>query len=170
MKNRESFNPSASMLSDGSVSIGADRVDRMNAPVPEAAKAEANMQIRIARPTDKLNDVVAFYRDGLGLPVTGHFEKHAGYSGVMLGIPDHEIHLEFTQTDAGSPCPAPTKDNLLVFYISDMELFQSAVDRLENRGHLPVEPENPYWKAHSKTFEDPDGWRVVLYHGTAFQD
>ncbi|WP_425450336.1 hypothetical protein [Virgifigura deserti] len=26
------------------------------------------VQVRIARPTDKLEEVVAFYRDGLGLP------------------------------------------------------------------------------------------------------
>jgi hypothetical protein len=28
-------------------------------------------------------------------------------------------------------------------------------------GHDPVEPENPYWR-DDLTFEDPDGWRVVL--------
>lgn len=26
------------------------------------------VQVRIARPTDKLEDVIAFYREGLGLP------------------------------------------------------------------------------------------------------
>jgi hypothetical protein len=34
--------------------------------------------------------------------------------------------------------------------------------RLEALGHRPVEPENPYWRDKSVTFEDPDGWRVVL--------
>jgi hypothetical protein len=29
-------------------------------------------------------------------------------------------------------------------------------------GYSPVEPENPYWSGKSVTFEDPDGWRVVL--------
>ena len=29
-------------------------------------------------------------------------------------------------------------------------------------GILPVEPENPYWKDKSETYEDPDGWRVIL--------
>jgi hypothetical protein len=52
-------------------------------------------QIRVARPTAKLQQVVAFYRDGLGLPVIGHFENHAGYSGVMLGVPTQLFHLEF---------------------------------------------------------------------------
>ncbi|GAA2276993.1 hypothetical protein GCM10010149_20360 [Nonomuraea roseoviolacea subsp. roseoviolacea] len=26
----------------------------------------------------------------------------------------------------------------------------------------PVTPANPYWAAHATTFEDPDGFRVVL--------
>lgn len=34
---------------------------------------------------------------------------------------------------------------------------------MELRGHVPIEPENPYWKDLGKTFEDPDGWRIVLY-------
>ncbi|ESU32015.1 hypothetical protein G3A_13635 [Bacillus sp. 17376] len=29
-----------------------------------------------------------FCRDGLGLEVVGGFEKHDGYDGVMLGLPD----------------------------------------------------------------------------------
>lgn len=37
----------------------------------------------------------------------------------MFGLPDEEYHLEFTRHIDGSPCPAPTKDNLLVFYMSE---------------------------------------------------
>jgi catechol 2,3-dioxygenase-like lactoylglutathione lyase family enzyme len=126
------------------------------------------MQIRIARPTDKLEQVVAFYRDGLGMPIIGHFEHHAGYSGVMLGMPDERFHLEFTHADTGSPCPAPTKDNLLVLYFPNPRVYLGAVRRLQEQGHTAVEPENPYWKGKSQTFEDPDGWRVVLYNGSPF--
>ncbi|MCA9890680.1 MAG: VOC family protein, partial [Anaerolineae bacterium] len=60
-------------------------------------------RVRVARPTDQLEKVVAFYRDGLGLSVIGHFEDHAGYDGVMLGMPDANYHLEFTQHVDGSP-------------------------------------------------------------------
>lgn len=131
-------------------------------------QSPTTMQIRIARPTDKLQEVVAFYRDALGLPVIGHFEDHAGYSGVMLRIPTDHVHLEFTHAETGSPCPAPTRDNLLVFYIPDDTAYAEAVNRMQSQGHSPVEPENPYWKNASLTFEDPDGWRVVLYRGPAF--
>jgi catechol 2,3-dioxygenase-like lactoylglutathione lyase family enzyme len=120
------------------------------------------MQVRVARPTSRLEQVVRFYSEGLGLKVIGSFEKHAGYSGVMLGLPGAEYHLEFTAHEDGSPCPAPTKDNLLVFYITDSQAIERMAARLTAMGHPPVAPENPYWEKKGKTFEDPDGWRVVL--------
>lgn len=73
-------------------------------------------QIRVARPTDQLDELLRFYRDGLQFPLIGSFQDHAGYDGVMLGMPDGSVHLEFTQHQNGSPCPAPTEDNLLVLY------------------------------------------------------
>lgn len=88
-------------------------------------------QVRVARPTGRLEEVVAFYRDGLGLTVVGEFRGHAGYDGVMLGLPGLDYHLEFTRHEDGGPCPAPSRDNPLVFY-----------------------------------FEDRDGWRIVLCHGS----
>jgi catechol 2,3-dioxygenase-like lactoylglutathione lyase family enzyme len=127
------------------------------------------MQIRVARPTDKLAEVVTFYRDGMGLPMIAHFENHAGYSGVILGTPTGHFHLEFTHAEAGSPCPAPTKDNLLVFFIAEDKVYAEAVKRMKDHGYEPLEPENPYWKDKSYTFEDPDGWRMVIYRGEAFR-
>ena len=40
-----------------------------------ANAAEDAAQIRIARPTDRLDEVVAFYRDGLGLAELGGFAR-----------------------------------------------------------------------------------------------
>ena len=119
-------------------------------------------QVRVARPTDRLEEVVRFYRDGLGLRVLGSFEGHAGYDGVFLGLPGALFHLEFTRHAAGSPCPAPTKDNLLVLYVEDRAALLGKVAHLRALGREPVEPENPYWAEKGFTFEDPDGWRVVL--------
>jgi len=119
-------------------------------------------QVRIARPTDRLEAVVRFYRDGLGLPELYRFADHDGYDGVMLGLPGRSYHLEFTQRGAGSPCPAPSADNLLVLYIPDPGHLARMRNRIAALGHEPVMPENPYWLDKSVTFEDPDGWRVVL--------
>jgi catechol 2,3-dioxygenase-like lactoylglutathione lyase family enzyme len=118
--------------------------------------------LRISRPTDRLDEVVAFYRDALGLSVLFSFEDHAGYDGVILGLPGRACQLELTRHRDGSPGPAPSRDNLLVLYILDRADRDRLRARLERHGHRPVEPENPYWRDKSVTFEDPDGWRVVL--------
>jgi catechol 2,3-dioxygenase-like lactoylglutathione lyase family enzyme len=125
--------------------------------------------LRIARPTDRLEEVVAFYRDSLGLPVLFSFQDHDGYDGVMLGLPGRACHLEFTRHREGSPGPAPSRDNLLVLYIPDRDDLARLRARLEGHGHRPVEPENPYWRDKSVTFEDPDGWRVVLCNTAGLQ-
>ena len=43
--------------------------------------------VRVARPTDQLDEVVRFYREGLGLPELDRFAGHVGYRGVLLGLP-----------------------------------------------------------------------------------
>lgn len=120
------------------------------------------VQVRVARPTDKLEEVVRFYTEGLGLTVIGSLQAHAGYDGVMIGLPGRDYHLEFTRHVEGSPCPAPSHDNLLVFYLEDKSAIERATERLHALGHRPAPPENPYWSERGLTFEDPDGWRVVL--------
>lgn len=122
-------------------------------------------QLRIARPTDKLKEVTHFYHVVLGLPIIGSFAEHDGYDGVMLGIKGANIHLEFTQHAHGSPCPAPTKDNLLVFYFETEVEYNNAIAQIEGHGYSAVEPENDYWLDKAKTYEDPDGWRVVFFNG-----
>jgi len=54
-------------------------------------------KLRVARPTDHLEDVVRFYTHGLGLVVLGSFEDHDGFDGVMLGMPGAPYHFEFTR-------------------------------------------------------------------------
>ena len=55
--------------------------------------------VRFARPTDQLDEVARFYREGLGLPELDRFAGHAGYRGILLGLPGARYHLEFTQHD-----------------------------------------------------------------------
>ena len=71
-------------------------------------------------------------------------------------------HLEFTEHINGSPCPAPTKDNLLVLYMPNLERINLIAERLKMMGYTQVQPENPYWEENGITIEDPDGWRLVL--------
>ena len=120
------------------------------------------IHLRVARPTDQLEEVVRFYRDGLGLQVLGSFADHQGFDGVMLGHPGQQYHLEFTTKRGHAVGRAPTLDNLLVFYEKDAEKWRAAVARMRSCGYEPVASFNPYWDQQGKTFEDADGYRVVL--------
>jgi catechol 2,3-dioxygenase-like lactoylglutathione lyase family enzyme len=129
----------------------------MNKP---AALGKAHL--RVARPSDDIDSVVEFYRDGLGFEVLYEFEGHDGFDGVMLGHAGAAYHLEFTRKRGHKAGRAPTADNLLVFYLPDADDWRRAVDRLERLGYPPVQSFNPYWDRGGRTFEDPDGYRVVL--------
>jgi catechol 2,3-dioxygenase-like lactoylglutathione lyase family enzyme len=122
----------------------------------------ARAHLRVARPTDELEGVVAFYRDGLGFTVLGEFRNHDGFDGVMLGHAGAGYHLEFTRKQGHKAGRAPTEDHLLVFYLPDGDQWRRAVDRLTGLGYHPVKAFNPYWDRKGVTFEDPDGYRVVL--------
>jgi catechol 2,3-dioxygenase-like lactoylglutathione lyase family enzyme len=116
------------------------------------------MQLRVARHTERLAEVVAFYRDALGLPEIGRFEDHDGYDGVFLALPGTGAHLEFT-SGGDQPAPLPHPETLLVLYLGSAGAVDEALERL---GISPVRPTNPYWEENGVTVEDPDGFRVVL--------
>ena len=112
----------------------------------------------MARHTERLAEVVAFYRDGIGLREIGGFRDHDGYDGVFLDVPGTGAHLEFT-AGGGHGAPAPHPESLLVLYLGDREAVRTVAARLDTD---PVAPANPYWADRALTFEDPDGFRVVL--------
>lgn len=121
-------------------------------------------KLRVARPTDHLEELVRFYTEGLGLAVLDSFEDHEGFDGVMVGVPGAAYHLEFTRKQGHAAGPAPTEDHLLVFYLPDRSEWQRAVERMESAGYSPVPAFNPYWDRVGRTFEDADLYRVVLCH------
>jgi catechol 2,3-dioxygenase-like lactoylglutathione lyase family enzyme len=116
------------------------------------------MQLRIARHTDRLDEVVRFYRDGLGLPEIGCFRDHDGYDGVFLEVPGTDTHLEFTSGGSHGPSE-PSPETLLVLYLGSDDAVAQTRERV---GAEPVEAANPYWDVHGITLADPDGFRVVL--------
>jgi catechol 2,3-dioxygenase-like lactoylglutathione lyase family enzyme len=134
----------------------------MPTEVKEPATMNARTILRVARPTDHLEDVVRFYSEGLGLSVLGSFMDHDGFDGVMLGLPGADYHFEFTRKHGHTPGRAPTEDNLLVFYFSDQHEWGAAADRMTAAGYQSVPSFNPYWDQSGRTYEDPDGYRVVL--------
>ncbi|HEY1047696.1 MAG TPA: VOC family protein [Bacteroidia bacterium] len=119
-------------------------------------------QFRVARPSHSLSEIKKFYVEGLGLPMVGEFNGHEGINGLMLGLPDTQYHLEFTEHGEGHSYPPPSEDNLLVFYYKDHDERDKVASRLNALGFKTVAPANPYWLTHGITIEDPDKWRVVL--------
>lgn len=124
--------------------------------------ALSTAHLRIARPIDDIETLLRFYRDGLGFEVLGSFADHDGFDGIMLGHKSAGYHLEFTRRQGHTAGRAPTQDNLLVFYLPDSDNYATAVAQMEQSGFAPVTSFNPYWDRCGKTFEDPDGYRVVL--------
>ena len=151
----------------------------MNTPAPDRGTGElgrdpdvgwptglAVRQVRLARPTNRLDAVTAFYVDGLGLPRLGGFVDHDGYDGVFIGLPGTPYHLELTRHEEGSPGDAPSAEHLLVLYLGTEQAVRAVADRLARQGHTPVPADNPYWaRIGAVTVPDPDGWRVVLVPG-----
>lgn len=119
-------------------------------------------KLRVARPSDDLEALLTFYRDGLGLDVLYQFEDHNGFDGLMLGSPAAPYHFEFTRARNHVAGRAPTQDNLLIFYLPAVEDWQEAVTRMEDAGFKAVPAFNTYWDERGRTFEDPDGYRIVF--------
>jgi catechol 2,3-dioxygenase-like lactoylglutathione lyase family enzyme len=122
----------------------------------------AGATLRVARATDRMEEIRGFYVEGLGLELLAMFEDHAGFDGLILGAPQSPYHLEFTRKRGRPAGAAPDPESLLVFYLPGRAEWQAAVDRLHAFGARPVPSSNPYWDAQGLTFEDPDGFRIVL--------
>tara|TARA_B110000881_G_C18539191_1_gene497509 strand:+ start:813 stop:1211 length:399 start_codon:yes stop_codon:yes gene_type:complete len=124
--------------------------------IPKTAK------LRIARPTDNLSRITDMYVNGLGFSLLGTFEGHNGFDGSIIGHKDHNYHLEFTHHRGRKVGKAPSQDNLLVFYFTEIGIWQSCCKQMLIAGFVSVESYNDYWDVDGKTYEDIDGYRVVL--------
>ncbi len=118
--------------------------------------------LRVARPTDNLQLIAKMYCEGLGFQRLGEFEDHFGFCGVLIGHSKHSYHLEFTHHLGTTVGKAPTLDNLLVFYIPEEPAWHQQCIQVQSAGFIEVVSYNPYWDDTGKTFEDTDGYRIVL--------
>ena len=118
--------------------------------------------LRVARPVSDLSRAADRYCRGLGLRVVGSFEDHDGFDGVMLGSPGSDYHFELTRHRLHPVAPRPTAEDLVVFYIPVAAEWEAACASMLAAGFTRVESFNAYWEARGRTFEDEDGYRVVL--------
>jgi catechol 2,3-dioxygenase-like lactoylglutathione lyase family enzyme len=122
----------------------------------------AGATLRIARSTDRMNEVTDFYVIGLGFEKLAAFEDHAGFDGVVMGSPRAPYHLEFTHRRGHQSGARPDAETLLVFYLPGEAEWRDAVAQLRAFGAQAVPSHNPFWDRSGLTFEDPDGFRIVL--------
>jgi catechol 2,3-dioxygenase-like lactoylglutathione lyase family enzyme len=116
------------------------------------------MKLRIARHTDRLDELVAFYRDRVGFLEIDRFSDHDGYDGVLLEVPGAGAHLELT-TGGAHGASEPHPESLLVLCFD----IQAEIDVVADRIAQPaVVPANPYWQANAQAYADPDGFQLLL--------
>lgn len=134
----------------------------MAATIPSASSTP--IHLRIARPVINLSRTSSMYCAGLGLRVLGAFENHEDFDGVMLGKAGMQYHFEFTYCRTHPVLPSPTAEDLVVFYLPNADEWQAACNAMQVAGFVEVRSLNPYWDLHGKTFQDHDGYRIVLQH------
>lgn len=120
--------------------------------------------IRVARPTNDLGQIQRFYGDGLGLDLLASFQNHSGFDGMIFGRRGLPYHFEFTCEQGRPVAGAPSLENIIVFYLPHASQWQASVDRMAMHSFLSVPSHNPYWDNGGRTFEDFEGYRVVLFN------
>jgi len=119
------------------------------------------MEFRLARHTNRIDEIIDFYTNALGFSILGNFEGHEGYDGVFIGTSGAGWHLEFTTTRE----PLIHKfdeDDLLVFYPETNGDYRDILTSLYNNEVAEEVPKNPYWQSNGKLFKDPDGYGVII--------
>ncbi|MCG9792954.1 VOC family protein [Flavobacterium algicola] len=119
------------------------------------------MKLRIARHTNDLEKISAFYTSILNLEVLGGFKNHDYYDGLFLGNSSFDWHLEFTKTTETTEFNY-NDDDLLVFYPETLTEYQSIIDTITNNNIAFLTAKNPYWNQNGKVIEDPDGYKIVI--------
>jgi len=102
------------------------------------------------------------YCAGLGWKILGSFSDHGGFDGVILGPEGADYHFEFTCCRKHPVAPAPTPEDLVVFYVPAREVWEADCAKMLAAGFRQVSSFNPFWDARGRAFEDADGYRVVL--------
>ncbi|MEQ4303271.1 VOC family protein [Plantactinospora sp. B6F1] len=123
---------------------------------------DAGVHVRIARPSRDPAAVERFYVAGLGLAVL-YRAAGAGpgeHDLLMLGWPEASWHLEIVSGPQLVVRPGPSAEDLLVLYLA-APVDDTLVARLTAAGGRRV-AQGPYWDRWGVTFEDPDGYRLVL--------
>lgn len=117
--------------------------------------------VRFARGTRDLQACRDFYGGLLRLPLLFQFgpENEDGICGVIFGVPDAGLTLEFIQAETSGQVDPHDQ---LVLYLPGTESLDLVARRLEDAG-VSTLAQYSYWEQRgARTFADPDGRALVL--------
>jgi catechol 2,3-dioxygenase-like lactoylglutathione lyase family enzyme len=119
------------------------------------------MVLRVARHTNNLEKIEAFYVNILGFERLGGFQNHNNYDGVFIGKSDLDWHFEFTESNDKAN-HLFDEDDIIVLYPSTILEHNNLLNRVSNNNISIITSKNPYWNENGKMFLDPDGYRIVI--------
>lgn len=129
----------------------------------------SGLQLRLVLETDDLEAALAFYRDGLGLPVQESYEADGDARVVILGIPSATLELAnraqidfIDQVEVGHP--AAHSYPLTMRVALEVADVRGATDAAVAAGaELVAEPTETPWRSLNARLEGPDGVALTLF-------
>lgn len=80
----------------------------------------------------------------------------------MLGSPNVDYHFEFTYEHGHEAPLSNSPESLIVFYLPDVQEVERLKIQMISVGFKKIPSHNPYWDKNGYTFEDFEGFRIVL--------
>lgn len=119
------------------------------------------MVLRVARHTNNLEKIEAFYVNVLGFERLGGFQNHNDYDGVFIGKSDLDWHFEFTESNDKANHHFD-EDDIIVLYPTTILKYNNLLCSILSNNISIITSKNPYWNENGKMFLDPDGFRIVI--------
>ena len=117
--------------------------------------------LRIARHCRDPFALAARYVAALGFVELGRFNDHDGFDGIMVGWPRAGWHLEFVAAPHPRANP-PEREDALVLYFPDAGEWGAARAAALAAGFTAAAAGNPYWEENGASFDDAEGFRLIL--------
>jgi catechol 2,3-dioxygenase-like lactoylglutathione lyase family enzyme len=115
--------------------------------------------LRVVLNTSRFDDVVAFYRDALGLPVVGGWDRGPADRGALVEVAPGGV-LEVV---GHGPLRPPDPPPVIAVELGSGTDVDAAHDRLAAAGVPVTPPVLRSWGHRSVTVHDPMGTEVVLW-------
>lgn len=119
------------------------------------------MFLRVARHTNNLEKIEAFYIDVLRFELLGNFQNHNNYNGIFIGKSNLDWHFEFTESDIKAN-HIFDEDDVIVLYPKTILEYNELINNVLHHNISIITAQNPFWNENGKMFQDPDGYRIVI--------